>query len=141
VKNGTALSGIEKRGWKELLPVLASALVLVLSLSGCISSPRNTEPTENLEPTPDGTSTSVDADFAIQTVKERYEVDCFVGLGEETAYRYEKNPGGTMREGFVYATVGGNVLQFAVGVNTNSGKFLTFPESEITIELLESVGC
>jgi hypothetical protein len=46
-----------------------------------------------------------------------------------------------MREGFVYATVGGNVLQFAVGVNTNSGAFLTFPENEITIELLESVGC
>lgn len=114
---------------------------LLIVLTGCASGQNGVAPTQSMEPAPEETSTSVDADFAIQTVKDRYEVDCFAGLGEETAYRYEENPGGTMREGYVYATVGGNVLQFAVGVNTNSGAFLTFPENEITIELLESVGC
>jgi hypothetical protein len=121
--------------------ITAMAIGLLMALTACTSSPSSIDPTDNLEPLPEETSASVDADFAIQTVKDRYEVDCFAGLGEETAYRYEENPGGTMREGFVYATVGGNVLQFAVGVNTNSGAFLTFPENEITIELLESVGC
>ena len=121
--------------------ITAMAIGLLMALTACTSSPSSIDPTDNLEPLPEETSASVDADFAIQTVKDRYEVDCFAGLGEETAYRYEENPGGTMREGFVYATVGGNVLQFAVGVNTNSGEFLTFPENEITIELLESVGC
>jgi PBP1b-binding outer membrane lipoprotein LpoB len=121
--------------------ITAIAIGLLIVLTGCASSPSSTEPTDNLEPAPDETSTSVDADFAIQTVKERYEVDCFAGLGDETVYRYEENAGGTMREGFVYASVGGNILQFAVGVNENTGAFLTFPENEITTELLESVGC
>jgi hypothetical protein len=121
--------------------ITAIAIGLLITLTACTSSPSSNDPTENLEPPSEETPTSVDADFAIQTVKDRYEVDCFAGLGEGTAYRYEENPGGTMREGFVYATVGGNILQFAVGVNTNSGAFLTFPENEITIELLESVGC
>ena len=119
----------------------AIAIGLLIVLTGCASGPSGVGPTENMEPAPEETSSSVDADFAIQTVKDRFEVDCFAGLGEETAYRYEENPGGTMREGFVYATVGGNILQFAVGVNENSGAFLTFPENETTIELLESVGC
>ncbi len=117
------------------------AIGLLIVLTGCASSSSSIDPSDSIEPTAEGTPTSVDADFAIQTVKERYEVDCFAGLGDETVYRYEENAGGTMREGFVYATVGGNILQFAVGVNTNSGAFLTFPENEITIELLESVGC
>jgi hypothetical protein len=141
VNKGTELSSIEHRGRRQLVHLLSVVLVVVLSLSGCASSSSSIEPSENLELPPEKTPTSVDADFAIQTVKERYEVDCFAGLGDETLYRYEENAGGTMREGFVYATVGGNVLQFAVGVNTNSGAFLTFPENEITIELLESVGC
>ena len=121
--------------------ITAMTIGILIVLTGCTSSSGNIEPVDSFEPTPEGIPTSVDADFAIQTVKERYEVDCFAGLGDETVYRYEENAGGTMREGFVYATVGGNVLQFAVGVNTNSGAFLTFPENEITIELLESVGC
>lgn len=123
------------------IKITALTIGLLIILTGCSSSPSSVEPSENFEPTPEETSTSVDGDFAIQTVKERYEVDCFAGLGDETVYRYEENAGGTMREGFVYASVGGNVLQFAVGVNENTGAFLTFPENEITIELLESVGC
>jgi hypothetical protein len=114
--------------------ITATVIGLLIVLTGCASS-------ESLEPTPEETSTSQDADFAIQTVKERYEVDCFAGLGEETVYRYEESPGGTMREGFVYASVGGNILQFSVGLNENSGSFLTFPTDDLTIELLESVGC
>jgi hypothetical protein len=121
--------------------ITAMAIGLLIVLTGCASSSSSIDPSDIIEPTTEGTPTSVDADFAIQTVKERYEVDCFAGLGDETLYRYEENAGGTMREGFVYATVGGNILQFAVGVNANSGAFLTFPENEITIELLESVGC
>ena len=62
-------------------------------------------------------------------------------MGDETAYRYEENPGGTMREGFVYASVGGNILQFSVGLNENTGSFITLPDDDLTIELLESVGC
>ena len=117
------------------------AIGLLITLTACASSPSTIDPTDNLEPTPEETSTSVDADFAIQTVKDRYEVDCFAGLGEGTVYRYEENPGGTMREGFVFASVGGNILQFSVGLNENSGSFLTFPTDDLTIELLESVGC
>lgn len=117
------------------------AIGLLIALAGCASSPDSVEPTNNLDPATEETSTTGDGDFAIQTVKDRYEVDCFAGLGDETAYRYEESPGGTMREGFVYASVGGNILQFAVGTNQNSGGYLTFPHNEITIELLESVGC
>jgi hypothetical protein len=108
---------------------------LVLVLSGCSSAPSPTE-----APVPSETN-SDDSAIAIQTVKERYEVDCFAGLGEQTEYRYEENAGGTMREGFVYATVGGNTLQFSVGMNENSGSFLTLPTDDATIALLESVGC
>ena len=115
---------------------LTSFLVgLVLVLSGCSSAPSPTE-----APVPSETN-SDDSALAIQTVKERYEVDCFAGLGEQTEYRYEENAGGTMREGFVYATVGGNTLQFSVGMNENSGSFLTLPTDDATIALLESVGC
>ena len=114
--------------------ITATVIGLLIVLTGCASS-------ESLEPTPEETSTSVDADFAIQTVKDRYEVDCFAGLGEETVYRYEENPGGTMREGFVYASVGGNILQFSVGLNENTGSFITLPSDDLTVELLESVGC
>jgi hypothetical protein len=89
VKNGTELSSIEHRDRKHLFPLLSVVLVVVLSLSGCASSSSSIEPSENLELAPEKTSTSVGADFAIQTVKERYEVDCFAGLGDETVYRYE----------------------------------------------------
>jgi hypothetical protein len=38
VKNGTALSSVEDRGRKQFFPLLAVALVVVLSLSGCVSA-------------------------------------------------------------------------------------------------------
>jgi len=115
--------------------VIATVIVLTLILTGCSSGSGVVE-----DPAPPETN-SDDSAFAIQTVKDRYESDCFAGLGEETASRYEASPGGTMREGFVYVSVGGNVLQFSVGTNENSGGFLTFPTNDLTIELLESVGC
>lgn len=125
--------------WGDLrIKTTATVVGLLIILTGCASSPSGVEPAE---PTPEEASTSAAAVFAIQTVKERFEVDCFADLGEGTVYRYEDNPRGTMREGFVYASVGGNILQFAVGVNENTGAFLTLPENEITTELLESVGC
>ena len=115
---------------------LTSILVgLVLVLSGCSSAPAPTE-----APEPSEANSDISAD-AIQIVKERYEQECFAGLGDQTEYRYEENPGGTMREGFVFATVGGNTLQFSVGMNENSGSFLTLPTDDATITLLESVGC
>jgi hypothetical protein len=121
--------------------ITATVIGLLIVLTGCASSSSSVDPLENSEPTPQETSSSADADFAIQTVKERFEVDCFAGLGDETSYRYEENPGGTMREGFVYASVGGNILQFSVGLNENTGSFITLPTDDLTIELLESVGC
>ena len=124
---------------KTKITVMVTGLLIVLT--GCASSPSSVAPLESSEPTPQETSTSADADFAIQTVKERFEVDCFAGLGDETSYRYEENPGGTIREGFVYASVGGNILQFSVGLNENTGSFITLPTDDLTIELLESVGC
>jgi hypothetical protein len=121
--------------------ITATVVGLMIILTGCASSPSGVDPAESSEPAPQETSTPADADFAIQTVKERFEVDCFAGLGDETSYRYEENPGGTMREGFVYASVGGNILQFSVGMNENTGSFITLPTGDLTIELLESVGC
>lgn len=115
--------------------IAVSLIALSLVLSGCSSAATTIEQPES----PD--TSNEDSEFAIQTVKDRYEADCFAGLGAETVYRYEASPGGTMREGFVYASVGGDILQFSVGVNENSGSFLTFPTNDLTIELLESVGC
>lgn len=117
------------------LKITSSLFVLSLILSGCSSAVVNDE-----SPEPAVTS-SDDGAFAIQTVKDRFESDCFASLGGETAYRYEQNPGGTMREGFVYASVAGNVLQFSVGLNENTGSFLTLPADDLTTEILESVGC
>jgi hypothetical protein len=80
------------------------------------------------------------SDFAIATVEERYEAECFANLGESFEYRYEISPE-AMREGFVYVSVGGDVLQFAVGMNNNTGSFLTVPHNEFTVEKLEQAGC
>lgn len=119
------------------MPIKTGLLLAIISivLTGCTSAGVVVE---------DPATSEIESDesaFAIQTVRDRFEVDCFSGLGAETVYRYETSPGGTMRDGFVYASVGGNVLQFSVGANEGSGSFLTLPTNDVTIELLESVGC
>lgn len=99
--------------WGDLrIKTTATVVGLLIILTGCASSPSGVEPAE---PTPEEASTSAAAVFAIQTVKERFEVDCFAGLGEGTVYRYEDNPHGTMREGFVYASGGGTSFNLRLG--------------------------
>jgi TM2 domain-containing membrane protein YozV len=121
--------------------------VLVLAVFGSFlggGADDSTAPAENTEvATPPAdeapevdASDSADADFAIATVRDRYEADCFAYIGEDPQYRYEADTGGTMREGFVFVSVGGEVLQFGVGINDTSGNFLTTPFNEYTVELL-----
>jgi len=86
-------------------------------------------------------SATADGDFYINLVEERFAADCFVNLSESIDYRYEEDPGGTLRDGFVYVNAGGDILQFAVGTNPDSGAVLTVPHNEITLELLERAGC
>jgi hypothetical protein len=119
-----------------MYPKLAAvSCAVILLLTGC-SAPPDAE-------TPDTPEVSSEtADFAIQTVKDRYEVDCFAKLGDSTTYRFEPwtIEDGSQREGTVYASVGGNIIELSVGFFPNGGYF-TAPVDDFSIETLESVGC
>lgn len=125
---------------------IISSVSVVLLLAGCSAGSGQSEISEpeqestNSESSNENSESTDKSEFAIATVKERFESDCFSALGSDTSYRYEPDSEG-MREGYVYASVGGSVLKFSVGVNTNTGAFLTIPDNDSTIELLESVGC
>ena len=112
------------------LTAVSSAIILLLT--GCSAPPAAETPEISSET----------ADFAIQTVKDRYEVDCFSKLGDSTIYRFEPwtIEDGSQREGTVYASVGGNIIEFSVGLFPNGGYF-TAPADDFSIETLESVGC
>lgn len=97
-------------------------------------------PAEEQSPSTEDSALSEAEAFAIETVKQRYESDCFKGLGSEFTYRYEISPD-EMREGYVYVSVDGEVLQFAVGLNPNTGAFLTVPSNEFTVDKLSEAGC
>jgi hypothetical protein len=111
--------------------ITAACLVTVL-LTGCAASPAAETPEVSSET----------ADFAIQTVKDRYEVDCFAKLGDPVSYRFEPwtIEDDSQREGTVYASVGGNIIELSVGFFPNGGYF-TAPVDDFSIETLESVGC
>jgi hypothetical protein len=85
-------------------------------------------------------SSSAEGDLAIQTVKDRYEVDCLSKLGDDISYRYEKwtELDGTNREGTVLASVGGDTIEFSVGPLPNGGLF-TVAVDGFSLETLESV--
>lgn len=116
------------------LPIVVTVLILILS--GCASS--TITPLE--DPVPDVSSET--ADFAIQTVKDRYEVDCLAQLGDPVSYRFEPSTvvDDSNVEGTVYASVGGDILKFSVGFLPNGGYF-TVAEDTFSTALLESVGC
>jgi ABC-type Zn uptake system ZnuABC Zn-binding protein ZnuA len=116
------------------LPIVASVLILILS--GCASG----TPTPQEDPVPEVSSET--ADFAIQTVKDRYEVDCLAQLGDPISYRFEPSTvaDDSNVEGTVYASVGGDILKFSVGFLPNGG-YLTVAEDSFSTALLESVGC
>lgn len=97
-------------------------------------------PAEISESAPEMESDTAGPDFAIATVQERYESDCFANLGDSFDYRYEESRD-AMREGYVYVRVGEDVLQFAVGLNESAGTFLTSPANEFTVEKLDEAGC
>jgi hypothetical protein len=125
---------------RKLFLVIVAA---TFALTGCtVSDSPSEEPVTETTATQEAEEASnSDADFAIETVKERYETDCFIPLGESPVYKYEENAGGTLREGFVYVTIGGQILQFSVGANPDTGAFLTVPHNMETLDALESVGC
>lgn len=116
--------------------LIAVSCAIVLLLTGCSSPPATETPQE----TPEVSSET--ADFAIQTVKDRYEVDCFAKLGDSTTYRFEPwtIEDDSEREGTVYASVGGKIIELSVGFFPNGGYF-TAPVDDFSLETLESVGC
>lgn len=127
---------------KSLIYLLGASLFL---LSGC----SGTDLTPTVEPSSDSAESEAPSvakekdnsvqDFAIQTVKERFEADCFIFYGDSANYVYKVDQSGT-RDGFVFVTVGGNVFQFAVGT-TEAGAFLTVPHNSTSQDLLEKSGC
>jgi len=112
------------------LTAVSSAVVLLLT--GCSAPPAAETPEVSSET----------ADFAIQTVMDRYEVDCFSKLGDSTTYRFEPwtIEDDSQREGTVYASVGGNIIELSVGFFPNGGYF-TAPVDDFSVQTLESVGC
>jgi len=108
-----------------------SGLVLIgLMLAGCSSS----NSTPNPQPTEDET-----ARVAIETVKERFETDCLLNLGDDVEYRYESSSGANSK-GIVFASVNGVVISFSVG-EAPGGAFLTVPSDESSVSSLELAGC
>lgn len=140
--------------WVWVVGVIFLLLLIIGLISGGGESEESvTEPasvSESIEPvetvveeenaSPEEDTASESGASAIETVKQRFEADCFAGLGSEFSYRYEVSPD-EMREGYVYVSVDGDVLQFAVGLNPNTGAFLTFPSNDFTVEKLSEAGC
>jgi hypothetical protein len=116
--------------YSKLTPVSCG---IILLLTGC-SAPPAAE-------TPDLSSET--ADFAIQTVKDRYEVDCLAKLGDPVSYRFEPwtIEDDSQREGTVYASVGGKIIDFSVGFFPNEGGYFTVPANIYSIEALDDAGC
>lgn len=115
-------------------PIVATVLILILS--GCAGG--TTTPQQ--DPVPKVSSET--SDFAIQTVKDRWEADCLAQLGDSVSYRFEPwtVADNSERDGTVYASVGGDIIEFSVGLFPNGGYF-TAPVDNFSIETLESVGC
>jgi hypothetical protein len=121
-------------------------VVIVLVVLGILGSifGANEENQPSATPEPIETETSSEtsrADFAIETVKERY-AECFAELDLQGEFVYRETPDeGTAKDlGEVLITIPGGILTFDTGY-AEGGAFITIPSDSETTQILEGVGC
>jgi hypothetical protein len=122
---------------------LAVIVLVILGVIGSVFGANDdNEPSATPDPVETKTSSETSrADFAIETVKERY-AECFAELDLQGNFVYTEMTGeGTAEElGEVLITIPGGILTFRTGY-ADGGAFLTVPLDEETTQILERVGC